>query len=115
MKNKDYGFFVWHVFFHVLVLTLISEASSGLAQSTPNYEEAAVRKYSLPNLLIGPNKKQARSSSDWEKTTRPFQFKLLETFTYGCRLPAIEVSVLGKEKRIEKNTVMQRRYGFKQR
>lgn len=102
MKNKDYGFFVWHVFFHVLVLTLISEASSGLAQSTPNYEEAAVRKYSLPNLLIGPNKKQARSSSDWEKTTRPFQFKLLETFTYGCRLPAIEVSVLGKEKRIEK-------------
>ena len=98
MRNKGYGFLVRHVFFHVLVLTVISEASFGLAQSTPNYEEAAVRKYSLPNFLLGPNKKQARSSSDWEDTTRPFQFKLLETFIYGCRLPAVEVSVLGKEK-----------------
>ena len=102
MKNKAFGFSVRCIFLHALTLTLVSETTFGLAQSTPNYDETAVRSYSLPNLLLGPNEELALSSSDWEKTVRPFQFKLLETFTYGCRLPTVEVSVLGKEKRIEK-------------
>ena len=78
------------------------EASLGLAQSIPNYDESAVRRYRLPDLLLTPNEKPVLSNLDWEETARPFQLDLLESFIYGRRLPPVEVSVLGKEKRVEK-------------
>ena len=81
---------------------MISEASFGLAQSTPNYDESAVRRYSLPDLLLTPNEKPILSSLDWEETARPFQFELLEKFIYGRQIPPVEVSVLGKERRVDK-------------
>ena len=102
MKKKAYGFFAQRILFYALTLALMSEAAFGLAQHTPNYDETAVRSYSLPNLLLGPNEELALSCSDWEETARPFQFDLLEKFIYGRRLPPVEVSVLGKEKRVEK-------------
>ena len=80
----------------------MSKSSFGLAQSTPNYDESAVRRYRLPNLLLTPNEKPVRSKLDWEQIARPLQFELLEKYIYGRRLPPVEVSVLGKEKRIEK-------------
>ena len=101
MKNKAYGFFTTCIL-HALTLALMSESSFGLAQSTPNYDESAVRRYRLPNLLLTPNEKPVRSKLDWEQIARPFQFELLEKYIYGRRLPPVEVSVLGKEKRIEK-------------
>ncbi|HBU37152.1 MAG TPA: hypothetical protein DEB70_05030 [Planctomycetaceae bacterium] len=102
MKKKVNGCSVRRILFHALALTLISETSLGLAQQITNYDESAVRRYSLPNLLLGPNEELVLSSLDWEETARPFQFDLLEKFIYGRRLPPVEVSVLGKEKRVKK-------------
>jgi len=102
MKNRVNGCSVRRILFHALALTLISETSLGLAQQTTNYDETAVRRYSLPNLLLGPSEELILSSLDWKETARPFQFDLLEKFIYGRRLPPVEVSVLGKEKRVEK-------------
>ncbi len=89
MKNKAYGFSARCILFHALTLTLMLEATFGLAQHTPNYDETAVRSYSLPNLLLGPNKELVLSSLDWEETARSFQFELLEKFIYGQRLPPV--------------------------
>lgn len=101
MKNKAYGFST-RCILHAVTLALMSEASFGLAQSAPNYDESAVRRYRLPNLLLTPNEKPILSNLDWEQIARPFQFDLLEKYIYGRRLPPVKVSVLGKEKRIEK-------------
>ena len=101
-KSKGPRFSIRRIILHALTLALISEASFGLAQSTPNYDESAVRRYSLPDLLLTPNEKPILSSLDWEETARPFQFELLEKFIYGRQLPPVEVSVLGKERRVDK-------------
>ena len=101
-ESTCFCFSIRHIILHALTLALIPEASFGLAQSTPNYDDSAVRRYSLPDLLLVPNEKPILSSLEWEETARPFQFELLEKFIYGRRLPSIEVSVLGKEKRVEK-------------
>ncbi len=102
MENKDYGFSARCIILHALTLALLSKASFGLAQSIPNYDESAVRTYSLPDLFLTPHEKPVLSPLHWEETARPFQFDLLEKFIYGRRLPPVEVSVLGKEKRVEK-------------
>ena len=99
--KKNYGFFAQRTLIYAFMLTFILKTSLSLGQSIVNYDESAVRNYSLPNVLLGPNTEQALCRSDWEKNTRPYQLELLEKFVYGCRIPPVEVAVLS-EKRTER-------------
>ncbi|MGI9177954.1 MAG: hypothetical protein ACR2IT_08875, partial [Pirellulales bacterium] len=60
----------------------------------PNYDEAAVRAYTLPDVLIGPAGAAATTPDEWRSISRPHQFMLLEKSVYGQRLPAVSVSVV---------------------
>ena len=99
--KKNHEVFSQRALIYAFILTFMLETSLSLGQLSVNYDELAVRNYSLPNVLLGPNTEQALCRSDWEKNTRPYQLKLLEKFVYGCRIPPVEVAVLS-EKRIEK-------------
>jgi hypothetical protein len=61
----------------------------------PNYDESAVRAFTLPNILEGPDGVAASSSAEWERTSRPYQLAQLERFVYGTRLPPVNVEVVG--------------------
>jgi len=61
----------------------------------PNYDEAAVRPCTLPDVLAGPDGRPATTADQWRSTSRPHQFALLERHVYGRRLPAVPVSVVG--------------------
>ena len=63
------------------------------AAEQPNYDESAVRVFTLPDVLAGPDGLAAATADAWQKTARPHQFALLETTVYGRRLPAVPVSV----------------------
>ena len=104
--KKNHEVFSQLALIYAFILTFMLETSLSLGQLSVNYDELAVRNYSLPNVLLGPDTEQALCSSDWEKNTRPYQFKLLEEFVYGCQIPPVEIAVLS-EIRIEK------RYGDK--
>ena len=66
-----------------------------------NYDEAAVRQYTLPDILAGPDGTAVTTADGWRDIARPHQLKLLETFVYGRRLPAVPVSVTGKVERAD--------------
>jgi hypothetical protein len=68
----------------------------------PNYDEAAVRPYTLPELLVGPDGEPVATPAAWRELARPRQLSVLETFVYGRRLPARPVSVVGD---VERTTV----------
>jgi len=65
------------------------------AAEQANYDESAVRVYTLPDVLAGPDGKAETTADAWRTTVRPHQFALLETNVYGRRLPAVPVSVVG--------------------
>jgi hypothetical protein len=67
----------------------------------PNYDEAAVRQYTLPDLLAGPDGVAVSSAEEWTTTARPHQLELLERFVYGRRLPAVPVTVVGHVERAD--------------
>ena len=67
----------------------------------PNYDEAAVRHSTLPDVLAGPDGKPASSAESWKTTARPHQFELLEKFVYGRRLPVVPVTVVGTVERAD--------------
>jgi hypothetical protein len=67
----------------------------------PNYDEAAVRQYTLPDMLAGPDGVAVSSAEEWTKTARPHQLELLERFVYGRRLPAVPVTVVGHVERAD--------------
>ena len=71
------------------------------AGADPNYDEAAVRPYTLPALLAGPDGTPVASAAAWRETARPHQFTLLERYVYGRRLPARPVTVVGQVERAE--------------
>lgn len=71
------------------------------AAEQPNYDESAVRVFTLPDVLAGPDGLSAATADAWQKTARPHQFALLETTVYGRRLPAVPVSVVGDVDRAE--------------
>ena len=75
-----------------LVLLMTTVAAWGVE---PNYDEAAVRSFTLPNVLAGPDGTPAATADDWQRRSRPHQLQLLETSVYGRRLPAVSVSVVG--------------------
>ena len=66
-----------------------------------NYDEAAVRTFTLPDVLAGPDGKPAASPDDWKQRCRPHQLQLLERFVYGRRLPAAPVRPEGAVERAD--------------
>lgn len=66
-----------------------------------NEDESAVRAYTLPDVLAGPDGKAATSADEWHATCRPYQFALLERHVYGRRLPAVPVTVVDDVDRAE--------------
>ena len=67
----------------------------------PNYDEAAVGPYTLPDVLTGPDGRPATTADDWTASSRPHQFALLEQSVYGRRLPEVPVSPVGAVERAE--------------
>ena len=63
-----------------------------VAEPVPtNYDEAAVRRYTLPDLLVGPDRAKATTPQQWQAAVRPHQLRLLEQFVYGRRPAAVPV------------------------
>ena len=80
----------------------MTEATAAETDVTdPNYDEEAVRSFTLPNILEGPDGVAADSVAAWEKTSRPYQFRQLQRFVYGEQLPAAPVQVVGEVQRKE--------------
>jgi len=73
---------------------------SRAAAAEPNYDEAAVRSFTLPDPLAGPDGSPAATPEAWRGTARPHQLQLLERFVYGRRLPAAPVSTVGEVERV---------------
>ena len=71
------------------------------AAEQANYDESAVRAYTLPDVLAGPDGKAVATADAWRTTGRPHQLALLETNVYGRRLPVVPVSVVGDVDRNE--------------
>ncbi len=71
------------------------------AGAEPNYDEAAVRPYTLPDLLAGPTGMPVATADAWKATARPHQLAVLERFVYGRRLPPRPVTVVGDVERAE--------------
>ena len=69
--------------------------------ATPNHDEAAVRPYTLPDVLAGPDGKPAGTAEAWRSVSRPHQLGLLEKFVYGRRLPPVPVRVVGDVERAD--------------
>ncbi len=70
-----------------------------LAVDPPNYDEAAVGQYTLPDVLAGPDGRPATTAEAWQRDARPHQFALLERCVYGRRLSAVPVSIVGEVER----------------
>ena len=81
--------------------TLAVAVSMSPLRAKPNEDEAAVRPYTLPDVLAGPDGKAATSADDWKARCRPHQFSLLEKHVYGRRLPPVPVSVVGEVERAD--------------
>jgi len=93
-----------HRFCTTVTLFLLAAMTSPMLAShaaDPNYDEAAVRHYTLPDVLAGPDGQPVSSAEAWKKTARPHQFELLEKFVYGRRLPAVTVTVVGAAERAD--------------
>jgi hypothetical protein len=84
-----------------MVVSMMFPLADSLHAAEPNYDEAAVRQYTLPDVLAGPDGKSVSSAEAWKKTARPHQFELLEKFFYGRRLPAVPVTVVGDVERAD--------------
>lgn len=81
----------------VVLFAMALPATSG-DSTEPNYDEAAVRRYTLPEVLAGPDGKAVATAEAWRSLARPHQFSLLEKHVYGRRLPVVPVRPLGVER-----------------
>ncbi len=84
-----------HVVGAMLLGAVSMTVTDARAAEQANYEEAAVRSYTLPDVLAGPDGTPAATPEEWRTTSRPHQLRLLETSVYGRRLPAVAVHVVG--------------------
>ena len=64
-------------------------------QRSPNYDESAVRPFTLPNVLADAQGAAATTPRQWRESSRPHQLSLLEKNVYGRRLPAVPVAPVG--------------------
>ncbi|MFM7290416.1 MAG: family 16 glycoside hydrolase [Planctomycetia bacterium] len=86
----------------LLLLHLSTATPAARAEPTAaNYDEAAVRSYTLPDVLAGPDGRPVASAEAWRTTARPHQFEQLERFVYGRRLPPVPVTVAGTVERAD--------------
>jgi hypothetical protein len=76
-------------------------AAAAATAAEVNEDEAAVRPYTLPDVLAGPDGSRAGDADDWRGRVRPHQLDLLERFVYGRRLPAVPVTEASPPERIE--------------
>ncbi len=81
--------------------TIAMTATSLHAAEQANYDESAVRAYTLPDVLAGPDGRPAESAADWQTRCRPHQLALLEQTVYGRRLPSVPVHVIDAVDRAE--------------
>jgi len=84
-----------------ILLTTGLAAACPDAPAQPNYDEAAVPAFTLPDPLAGPGGQPVAGADSWRAVARPHQLGLLETFVYGRRLPAVPVAVVGEVERAE--------------
>ncbi|MEI7970886.1 MAG: hypothetical protein WCJ69_18130, partial [Betaproteobacteria bacterium] len=70
------------------------------AAAEPNYDESAVRPFTLPDPLAGPDGLPAANVEAWRTKSRPHQLQLLEKYVYGKQLPAVPVAVVGDSERV---------------
>jgi len=85
----------------VAAAVLLGGAAIPTMAAEPNYDEAAVAAFTLPDVLAGPGGKPVATAAEWRSAGRPYQFSRLERFVYGRRLPAVPVSVVGGIERAE--------------
>ncbi len=83
------------------VFPLISSPANVSAAPETNYDESLAGAFVLPDVLAGPDEVPASSQQEWEQTSRPHQFEMLEKYLYGRKLPAVPVSVVGAVERAE--------------
>jgi len=67
----------------------------------PNHDEAAVRTFTLPDMLAGPSGAAVATAEEWRTTARPHQLQVLEKFVYGRQLPAVPVTVVATVERAD--------------
>lgn len=82
------------------VIAAIVAAPRPAAAAPPNYDEAAVRTYTLPDVLAGPDGSAVTTAEAWRTTGRPHQLELLEKNVYGRRLPSVPVRTSGPVDRV---------------
>jgi hypothetical protein len=82
---------------------LVAMAATGAVAvaNPPNFDEAAVAAYSLPDVLAGPDGKPVATADGWRNSARPHQLALLEKFVFGRRLPPVPVTVIGQVERAD--------------
>ena len=91
------GLLGWFLFGSGIVTSLTTAAEP----PPPNYDEASVRAFTLPDVLAGPDGTPADSARQWQERSRPHQFSLLEASVYGRRLPPVPVRVVDGVDRAE--------------
>jgi hypothetical protein len=84
----------------VMMMTVLTTPTT-VGAADANYDEAAVRSYTLPDLLAGPAGGAPASAEEWTARMRLRQLDLLERFVYGCRLPPVPVTVVEPLERVE--------------
>lgn len=76
--------------------------ASGVAWSgEPNFDEARVGTYTLPDPIAGPDGAAAKSVEAWRAVARPHQLAVLEENVFGRRLTSAPVAVVGAVERAD--------------
>ena len=89
--TNDKGLPVNHLSLIVSVILVLGGVA--LAQEfRPNYDEAKVPAYDLPDPLIMASGEKVADAAMWREKRRPEVLRLFETTTYG-RTPAVELYV----------------------
>ncbi len=84
-----------------LVLLLAPLTTAVPAPPAANYDESLTGAFVLPDVLAGPDGVPASSVTEWEQTSRPYQFAMLEKYIYGKRPAAVPVTVVGSVERAD--------------
>jgi hypothetical protein len=84
----------------VMIMTVLTTPTT-VGAADANYDEAAVRGFTLPEVLADSAGDAAANAEAWIGRARPHQFDLLERFVYGRRLPSVPVTVVEPLERVE--------------
>ncbi|SEW51486.1 glucuronyl esterase domain-containing protein [Chitinophaga arvensicola] len=73
-----------HVYLTLFILTCFaSTATPAFAQEKPNYDEAKVGVYQLPDPLLNSHQKKVRTAADWEGSRRKEVLQLFKQHVFG--------------------------------